>query len=99
MLLGIVKIRVFRQSETIVLSFSPITLLAFTGFAVYYSQVGSQIIGKGEIEGVTTIAGQLSAEYDLTKLEKKKIIFLICSVLLFSVMNGTMFMIAVPDIA
>ncbi|KHF39430.1 hypothetical protein LQ50_15330 [Halalkalibacter okhensis] len=31
--------------------------------------------------------------------EKKKVLFLICSVLLFSVMNGTMFMIAVPDIA
>ncbi|MBM7573378.1 MFS transporter [Aquibacillus albus] len=48
---------------------------------------------------VTTIAGQLSVEYNLTKSEKKKIIFLMCSVLLFSVMNGTMFMIAVPDIA
>ncbi|MFZ3579689.1 MFS transporter [Virgibacillus sp. DJP39] len=42
-----------------------------------------------------------SEEYEpiLSKSEKKKIIFLMCSVLLFSVMNGTMFMIAVPDIA
>jgi DHA2 family metal-tetracycline-proton antiporter-like MFS transporter len=51
------------------------------------------------LKEVTTIAAQLSAEYNLTRSEKKKIIFLICSVLLFSVMNGTMFMIAVPDIA
>nr|WP_275980431.1 MFS transporter [Halalkalibacter alkaliphilus] len=35
----------------------------------------------------------------MSRSEKKKLIFLICSVLLFSVMNGTMFMIAVPDIA
>ncbi|GAE25575.1 major facilitator family transporter [Halalkalibacter wakoensis JCM 9140] len=48
---------------------------------------------------MTTIAGQASLEKSLTKSEKKKVIFLICSVLLFSVMNGTMFMIAVPDIA
>ncbi|MDC3418331.1 MFS transporter [Aquibacillus salsiterrae] len=48
---------------------------------------------------MTTITKQLTADYDLTKSEKKKIIFLICSVLLFSVMNGTMFMIAIPDIA
>ncbi|MDF0728545.1 MFS transporter [Cytobacillus sp. S13-E01] len=48
---------------------------------------------------MTTIAGQLSVEYNLSKSEKKKIIFLMCSVLLFSVMNGTMFMIAIPDIA
>ncbi|MFC7064150.1 MFS transporter [Halobacillus seohaensis] len=48
---------------------------------------------------MTTIAGQLSVEQNLTPSEKKKIIFLMCSVLLFSVMNGTMFMIAVPDIA
>jgi len=47
-----------------------------------------------------TFAEQLSSsEVALTKAEKKKIIFLSCSVLLFSVMNGTMFMIAVPDIA
>ncbi|WP_404328743.1 MFS transporter [Mesobacillus maritimus] len=46
-----------------------------------------------------TIAEQLSGEAHLTSAEKKKIIFLSCSVLLFSVMNGTMFMIAVPDIA
>ncbi|UOR13695.1 MFS transporter [Halobacillus amylolyticus] len=45
------------------------------------------------------MAEQLSVEQNLTKSEKKKIIFLMCSVLLFSVMNGTMFMIAVPDIA
>ncbi len=48
---------------------------------------------------MTTIAGQLGEEYNLTKAEKKKLLILICSVLLFSVMNGTMFMIAVPDIA
>ncbi|WP_246589416.1 MFS transporter [Desertibacillus haloalkaliphilus] len=42
---------------------------------------------------------QLNIETNLTNVEKKKIILLICSVLLFSVMNGTMFMIAVPDIA
>lgn len=46
-----------------------------------------------------TIAEHLSVETTLTRSEKKKIIFLSCSVLLFSVMNGTMFMIAVPDIA
>ncbi|MET3699852.1 DHA2 family metal-tetracycline-proton antiporter-like MFS transporter [Bacillus oleivorans] len=48
---------------------------------------------------MTTIARDLNAEHSLTQSEKKKIIFLICSVLLFSVMNGTMFMIAIPDIA
>lgn len=48
---------------------------------------------------VTTIAEPVSVEYQLTKAEKQKIIFLMCTVLLFSVMNGTMFMIAVPDIA
>lgn len=48
---------------------------------------------------MTTSTKHLSAEYDLAKLKKKKIIFLMCSVLLFSVMNGTMFMIALPDIA
>ncbi|MFD1040134.1 MFS transporter [Virgibacillus byunsanensis] len=48
---------------------------------------------------MTSNAMQLSEEYSLTKPEQKKIIFLMCSVLLFSVMNGTMFMIAVPDIA
>ncbi|MGO4886379.1 MFS transporter [Anaerobacillus sp. MEB173] len=48
---------------------------------------------------MTTIAEHLSVDDQLSKSEKKKIIFLICSVLLFSVMNGTMFMIAVPDIA
>jgi DHA2 family metal-tetracycline-proton antiporter-like MFS transporter len=48
---------------------------------------------------VTTIAGQVGLEKSLSRSEKKKLIFLICSVLLFSVMNGTMFMIAVPDIA
>ncbi|MFC4559753.1 MFS transporter [Virgibacillus kekensis] len=37
--------------------------------------------------------------HKLTRSERKKIIFLMCSVLLFSVMNGTMFMIAVPAIA
>jgi MFS transporter, DHA2 family, metal-tetracycline-proton antiporter len=46
-----------------------------------------------------TIAEQLRSEDTLTRAEKKKIIFLSCFVLLFSVMNGTMFMIAVPDIA
>ncbi len=35
----------------------------------------------------------------LSVSEKRKIIALLCSVLMFSVMNGTMFMIAVPDIA
>ncbi|WP_332632722.1 MFS transporter [Halalkalibacter flavus] len=48
---------------------------------------------------MTTIAGQVGLEKSLSRSEKKKLIFLICSVLLFSVMNGTMFMIAVPDIA
>nr|WP_285868008.1 MFS transporter [Mesobacillus maritimus] len=49
---------------------------------------------------VTTLAGQMnSVESVLSKAEKRKLLFLICSVLLFSVMNGTMFMIAVPDIA
>lgn len=42
---------------------------------------------------------QTNGEISLSKSQKKKIIFLMCSVLLFSVMNGTMFMIAVPDIA
>jgi DHA2 family metal-tetracycline-proton antiporter-like MFS transporter len=35
----------------------------------------------------------------LDQSEKRKIIFLLCSVLMFSVMNGTMFMIAIPEIA
>jgi DHA2 family metal-tetracycline-proton antiporter-like MFS transporter len=35
----------------------------------------------------------------LNASEKRKIIALLCSVLMFSVMNATMFMIAVPDIA
>jgi DHA2 family metal-tetracycline-proton antiporter-like MFS transporter len=35
----------------------------------------------------------------LDQSAKRKIIFLLCTVLMFSVMNGTMFMIAVPDIA
>ncbi len=48
---------------------------------------------------MSAIAEQVTEEYSLSKSEKKKIIFLMCSVLLFSVMNGTMFMIAVPDIA
>jgi DHA2 family metal-tetracycline-proton antiporter-like MFS transporter len=48
---------------------------------------------------MATIAEPASIEKSLSKTEKKKVIFLICSVLLFSVMNGTMFMIAVPDIA
>lgn len=42
---------------------------------------------------------QTSEYYNLTKADKRKIIILMCSVLFFSVMNGTMFMIAVPDIA
>ncbi|MFD2507486.1 MFS transporter [Halalkalibacter alkalisediminis] len=57
-----------------------------------------QIIEKGS-EEVMTSTGQQSAEYNLNESEKKKIIFLMCSVLLFSAMNGTMFMIAIPDIA
>ncbi|MBP3952885.1 MFS transporter [Bacillus suaedae] len=48
---------------------------------------------------MTTIAGQTSIENRLSQSEKRKIIFIMCTVLLFSVMNGTMFMIAVPDIA
>ena len=48
---------------------------------------------------MTTSTGQQRAEYHLNESEKKKIIFLMCSVLLFSAMNGTMFMIAIPDIA
>ncbi|WP_161784685.1 MFS transporter [Halalkalibacter okhensis] len=48
---------------------------------------------------MTTLAGQAGLEKSLSDSEKKKVLFLICSVLLFSVMNGTMFMIAVPDIA
>jgi DHA2 family metal-tetracycline-proton antiporter-like MFS transporter len=35
----------------------------------------------------------------LNQSEKRKVIFLLCSVLMFSVMNGTMFMIAIPEIA
>ncbi|MDT8862566.1 MFS transporter [Alkalihalobacillus sp. MEB130] len=48
---------------------------------------------------MTSITGEIGLEKSLTNSEKKKVIVLICSVLLFSVMNGTMFMIAVPDIA
>jgi MFS transporter, DHA2 family, metal-tetracycline-proton antiporter len=54
--------------------------------------------GGGKV-GMATIAEQFSVDHALNKSERKKIIFLICSVLLFSVMNGTMFMIAVPEIA
>ncbi|PRO64836.1 MFS transporter [Alkalicoccus urumqiensis] len=35
----------------------------------------------------------------LTKAEKKKLVFLICIILTFTVMNGTMFNVAIPDIA
>jgi DHA2 family metal-tetracycline-proton antiporter-like MFS transporter len=48
---------------------------------------------------VTTKTEKTSIQGPLNKSSKRKIIFLLCSVLLFSVMNGTMFMIAVPDIA
>ncbi|MBD2843670.1 MFS transporter [Paenibacillus sp. IB182496] len=41
----------------------------------------------------------LPAAQGLSKPEKRKIIALLCTVLLFSVMNSTMFMIAVPEIA
>ncbi|WP_058308555.1 MFS transporter [Gracilibacillus massiliensis] len=48
---------------------------------------------------MTTTMKEEDIEKELTKADKRKIIFLISSVLLFSVMNGTMFMIAVPDVA
>ncbi|MCM3762065.1 MFS transporter [Alkalihalobacillus oceani] len=48
---------------------------------------------------MAVLAEQVRVEKALNQAEKKKLIFLICSVLLFSVMNGTMFMIAIPDIA
>lgn len=48
---------------------------------------------------MTTTINESVDKNVLTKTDKRKIIFLICSVLLFSVMNGTMFMIAVPDVA
>lgn len=48
---------------------------------------------------MTSISQQLQAEPQMSRVEKNKIVMLSCIVLFFSVMNGTMFMIAVPDIA
>lgn len=47
---------------------------------------------------MNTIEG-MPVHASLNSAEKTKLILLLCTVLLFSVMNGTMFMIAVPDIA
>lgn len=46
-----------------------------------------------------TLTEKASIHATLSKSNKRKMIVLLCTVLMFSVMNGTMFMIAVPDIA
>ncbi|WP_202081535.1 MFS transporter [Caldalkalibacillus salinus] len=50
------------------------------------------------MESVANTTNQANEHVEWDQATKRKIVFLLCIILFFSVMNGTMFMIAVPDI-